>query len=349
MSAPHGGVRVALGQFAEPTDAMLDFACQLGVPGVSLNTPALPGERRWELADLSALREQVEARGLRLESVENVPNRFYERAMLRLPGWEEDVEHMAATIANVGAAGIDVLGLNFLPGSVWRTAVDIPARGGALVSGFDASRVEDGHFYVARRDHHLDDPFVAGASFVDGIERDEDQMWESFAAFTEALGPVALEAGVRIALHPDDPPVPQLGGIARILRDVDRLERALDVAGPAFGLNLCLGTVSSAGGEPAVLDAIERFGPAGRIVYVHFRDVLGTVPSFREAFLTEGNYDPPRVMAALLASGFDGFMLDDHVPRLVDDTPFAHRGRAHAIGYLQGLLDAHAAWRSLPA
>lgn len=337
------GARVALGQITAPTDELLAFAAQLGLAGVSLNTPALPGERRWETADLVALRERVESRGLRLESIENVPNHFYERAMLGLPGAEEDLEQMAATIANVGAAGIRVLGLAFMPGSVWRTAVDLRGRGGALVSGFDAGAL-DGDVFVARRDRRLADPFVRGATLTAGVERDADAMWESFAAFAAALAPVAQAAGVRIALHPDDPPVPRLAGIARILRDVDALERALALAGPAFGLTLCLGTLSSAGGEAAVLDAIRRFGPRGDIVYVHFRDVLGTVPAFREAFLGEGNYSPARVMAALLGSGFDGFILDDHVPRLVGDSDYAHRGRAHAIGYLQALLDAHAEW-----
>jgi mannonate dehydratase len=346
-AARAAAARVALGQLADPTDEMLTFAVQLGLSGVSLNTPALPGEHRWEAADLAALRERVESRGLHLESIENVPNRFYARAMLGLPGADDDLEHMAATIANIGAAGIGVLGLTFLPTSVWRTAVDLPGRGGALVSAFDAGAVAGGEVYVARRDRQLDDPFVRGATLVEGEERDDEAMWRNFEVFASALGPVAEAAGVRIALHPDDPPVPRLGGIARILRDVDGLERAVAIGGSSFGVNLCLGTISSAGGEAAVLDAIDRFGPAGNIVYVHFRDVLGTVPTFREAFLGEGNYSPPRVMSALLDNGFDGFILDDHVPRVVGDTAYAHRARAHAIGYLQALLDAHAEARSV--
>ena len=145
---------------------------------------------------------------------------------------------------------------------------------------------------------------------------------------------------MRLALHPDDPPVPALGGMARIFRSVDALERALSLApSPAFGLDLCLGTVSEMGGQAAVLEAIERFGPRGQIVYVHFRDVRGTVPRFQEAFLGEGNYHPLTVMRALRRVGFDGFILDDHVPRLTGDTAYAYRGRAHAIGYLQALLD----------
>ena len=348
MAPDRPGVRIVLGQLPEASDAMLAFAAQLGVSGVQLNTPLIPGDRRWETADLVALRERCESAGLRLEAIENVPNAFYERAMLGDAGADEDLEHMAATIRNVGAAGIPVLGLNFCPGSVWRTSVDGRARGGARVSGFDAEVARDGagEVYVARRDRRLDDPWVRDAQFLDGVVRSEEQMWESFTRFIRALAPVAEQAGVRIALHPDDPPLPVLAGVARILRDVDGLARALDIASsPAVGVNLCLGTLSSGGGEAAVLDAIARFGPAAQIVYVHFRDVRGTVPAFEETWLGAGNYRPVVVMGALLDSGFDGFIIDDHVPRMVDDTPFAHRGRAHETGYLQGLLDAHLALR----
>jgi mannonate dehydratase len=335
-----GAPRIALGQFAHPSDPMLRFAAQLGVEGVLLNTPAIPGERRWELADLVGLRERCEAHGLRLEAIENVPNAFYERAMLGIDGRDEDIENLSATIRNLGAAGVPVLGLNFCPGSVWRTWVGAEGRGGASVNGFDAAAAESGEsVYIARRDQRRDDPWVKDARFLDGVEIDEDGMWRNLEYFLRAIAPVAEEADVRIALHPDDPPVATLAGVARILRDVDRLERALQIASsPAVGLDLCFGTVSASGGEAAVLDAVERFGPRGQIVYVHFRDVRGTVPVFEECFLGEGNYRPERVMNALIASGFDGFIIDDHVPQLVDDTAFAHRGRAHATGYIQGLL-----------
>lgn len=336
--------RLALGQFSDPDDEMLAFAAQLGLEGVSLNVPRLPGERRWELRDLLELRRRCEARGLRLEGIENVPDGFYRRAMLGEPGRDEELEHLAATIHNIGRAGIPVLGLHFLPLSVWRTAVDGRGRGGAHVSAFDARELErpgaDRSVYVARRDLRLDDPFVGGGVAVDGAVADEASMWSNLECLLRALAPAAEAAGVRLALHPDDPPVPELGGVARVLRDVDALERMLALAdSPAVGLNLCLGTVSASGGEPAVLDAIRRFGPRGQIVCVHFRDVRGVVPAFAECFLGEGNYDPHRVMRELIASGFSGFMLDDHAPRLVGDTDYAHRGRAHAIGYLQALLD----------
>jgi mannonate dehydratase len=72
---------------------------------------------------------------------------------------------------------------------------------------------------------------------------------------------------------------------------------------------------------------------------VHFRDVQGTVPCFQECLLGEGNVDVIAAMCALKEVGFTGFLLDDHVPHIVDDTDWGHRARAHAIGYVQALIN----------
>ena len=92
------------------------------------------------------------------------------------------------------------------------------------------------------------------------------------------------------------------------------------------------------GGKANVKEMIEYFAPKGAIAYIHFRDVKGTVPNFTECFIGDGNYDPAEVMVLLAKSGFDGFLLDDHVPKMDDDSDWNHRGRAHAIGYMQGLI-----------
>jgi mannonate dehydratase len=340
-------MRIALGQIPWPDEEYLLFARQLGLAGIQFNTPRLPGTERWEYEDLVALRERCESYGLRVEAIENIPNAFYERCMLGLSGREQELEHVRATIRNIGRAGIPVLGFNFMPGSVWRTSMTAPGRGGARVSAFDFEAASDparaGDVFIARRDRRIleDESFVRDAHFGMGAELAEDAVWCNFGHFMEGILPAAEEAGVRLALHPDDPPVPVLGGIARVFRSVDALRRAVEIAdSPAFGLELCLGTISEMGGEAAVLDAIKSFGPAGKIVYVHFRDVQGTVPRFQESFLGEGNFDPLKVMRALKSVGYSGFILDDHVPRMTGDSQYAHRGRAHAIGYLQALLAA---------
>lgn len=340
-------MRIALGQIPAPEEELLIFARQLGLSSIQFNTPHLPGTERWEYEDLLALRERCERHGLRLEAIENMPNSFYDRCMLGLPGRERELEQVRATIRNVGRAGIPILGFHFMPGSVWRTSMTAPGRGGAAVSAFDLDVATDParapEIFIARRDRRLveNESFVQDAHFVVGAALDDDALWDNFRYFVESVLPAAEEAGIRLALHPDDPPVPSLGGLARIFRSVEALKRAAEIAAsPAFGFDLCLGTISEMGGEDAVLEAIASFGPAGKIAYVHFRDVQGTVPRFQEAFLGEGNYNPLRVMRALKRAGFAGFILDDHVPRMTGDTEYAHRGRAHAIGYLQALVAA---------
>jgi mannonate dehydratase len=338
-------IRVALGQVPGLTDEYIAYARQLGVPSIHLNTPALPGTRRWEVADLLALRQRAESAGLRLEAIENVPNDFYMDVMLGRPGRDEQIEDFQATIRNFGAAGIPLFGYHFFPAQVWRTSEGPDGRGGAIVTGYDHAIALDparqSDLLVSRREKAQDDPFVRGAKYETDRVLDDDAMWANYAYFIKAVIPVAEEAGVRLCLHPDDPPVPTLGGIARLFRSVDALRRARTIASsPAWALDLCLGTVSEMGGAAAVLDAIETFGPSGDIAYLHMRDVQGTVPAFHECFIGEGNYDPAEVVRRLHGMGFDGFLIDDHVPRMLDDTPYCHRGRAHAVGYLQGLVQA---------
>lgn len=340
------GMRIAIGQFNELTDEKLQFAAQLGVSGVQMNTPRLPGETRWEEADLRALVDKCAEYGLKMEAIENVPIHFFNKAMLGLPGRDEQIENYQATIRAMGRAGIPILGYAFMPNSVWRTSRTAPGRGGAHVTAFDMALVsgppDQQRAFVAKLDERKDAIWV---SAPDGENPDRvfsaEDMWANYEYFIKAVVPVAEEAGVKLALHPDDPPVPMLGGIARIFGSIEGFQRAYEITpSPAWGLDLCFGCCSEMpGGAQNVLNMIDFFGPLGKILYVHYRDVQGTVPTFQECFLGEGNYDPATVMLALKRTGFTGFMLDDHVPRVVDDTPWAHRGRAHAIGYLQGMMN----------
>jgi mannonate dehydratase len=312
-------MRVAVGQFSELSREQLSFARQLGAAGVQLNTPVLPGDKHWALNDLLWLRRRCESYGLRLEAIENTPISFYDKAMLGLPGRDEQIEHYQATIRNLGAAGIPILGYHWMPNGVWRTGWASPGRGGARVSSFDMSLVQ-------------------GDVLTPGRVVTADEMWENYAYFMRAVVPVAEEAGVTLALHPDDPPVLSLGGVARLFYNFEGFKRAMEIApSPNSGLDFCMGCWSEMG--PGVIEAIRYFGERGKIVYVHFRDVQGTVPCFQECFLGEGNVDVIAAMRALKEIGFTGFLLDDHVPHIVDDTDWGHRARAHALGYIQALIN----------
>lgn len=337
-------IRLAMGHVDELDDTVIAFAQQLGLTSVQFHTPSnLPGDRGyWDVDELLALRRRCEDAGLHVEGIENVPFRHWDKVLFGQPGRDEQLANYCRTIRNMAAAGITVLGHHFLPGYVWRTELRATGRGGALVTRFDADRVHEGNALAAYKltPPPADEPISA------------DEMWDNYRIFLDAVLPVAEEVGVRLALHPDDPPIDRpLGGIARIMSSPEGLMRAHEMAGgsPAWGLNLCLGTVSEMAGEASVNQVIDYFGHRGKIFYVHFRDVRGTVPRFDECFLGEGNYNPATVLRRLAAVGFDGFVIDDHVPAMVGDpdtwgdtSPAAYcsRGRAHAIGYLQGLFNA---------
>ena len=315
-------MRLALGQMRELTEENALFAKQLGIEDVQFNQlggGCLPSDRRWEYEDLLALRQQVEGHGLRLAAIENVPTSFYDKAMLGLPGRDEQIENYQAIVRNMGRAGIPILGYHWVPNGVWRTSRTTPDRGGARVTSFDYELVKDA-------------PLTHGRVFT------EEEMWANYTYFVKAVMPVAEEAGVKLALHPDDPPVPSLGGVARIFRSFEAFKRGLEIAdSPAAGLDFCQGCWSEMG--PGVLDAIRYFGSRGKILYVHFRDVKGHVPKFEETFVSTGNVDMFEAMKVYKEVGFTGFFLDDHVPHLVEDSAWGHRSRAYAIGYIQALLD----------
>ncbi|MFD7157495.1 mannonate dehydratase [Kribbella sp. NPDC059898] len=335
-------IRISLGHIDTYDARVATFAHQLGLRGVQLHTPdVLPGvEGFWSLPELRALRERCDADGLAIDGLENVPLAHFWKIQRGLPGRDEQIENYQKTIRNLAAVGIDLLGYNFLATYVWRTSMSAGGRGGAKVSAFDLAEVSRGNALAGYR---LTPDEPAGEPI------DAARMWANHQYFLDAVLPVAEEAGVRLALHPDDPPVDvPLGGIARIFTSPAALGRASAQAGgsPSWGLNLCLGTVSEMAGEDSINEVIDLLGPA--IWYVHFRDVQGTVPRFSECFLGEGNFDPARVIRRLLAAGFDGFLIDDHVPAMIGDldtwgdissAAYCSRGRAHAIGYLQGVLN----------
>ncbi|HEY2042027.1 MAG TPA: mannonate dehydratase [Jatrophihabitans sp.] len=338
------GIRLALGHIDEYDDSVAAFAHQLGLRSVQFHTPtALSGEEGyWSLSELQALRERCDRDGLVIEGLENVPAAHFWKIQRGLPGRDEQIENYHRTIRNMARVGIDLLGYHFMATYVWRTDLGGSGRGGAKVTGFNLDHASRGNAlasYKLTPDEPIDEPITA------------EQMWHNYQYFLDAVLPVAEEVGLRLALHPDDPPVDEpLGRAARIFTSPSAIAEGYRRANgsPAWGLNLCMGTVSEMAGEDSVNQVIELLGPPGRLFYVHFRDVQGTVPRFTECFLGEGNVNPARVIRRLNDAGFDGFLIDDHVPAMIGDldtwadtSPAAYcsRGRAHAIGYLQGVLN----------
>jgi len=337
-------IRIAVGQFRDDIDDKLRFAAQIGATGIQMNNPSLPGDERWEEKDVRALVEQVEAAGLKFEAIENVPTHFYHKAMMGLEGRDEQIENYQKTIRAVARAGVPVLGYHFMPNSVWTTNRGT-TRGGATARQFDIDVVEANENNLEILRSFMPTSLGRASSMPlfgkDGAVITEDQMWSNYEYFIKAVLPVAEEEGIRLALHPDDPPVPMLGGVARLFWRPAGFKKAYDMAGrsKAWALDLCLGCCSEMeGGKANVTEMIEYFSPKGAIAYIHFRDVQGSVPDFTECFIGDGNYDPAEIITLLARTGFDGFLLDDHVPKMDGDSDWNHRGRAHAIGYMQGLI-----------
>ncbi|MCB1741328.1 MAG: mannonate dehydratase, partial [Gammaproteobacteria bacterium] len=272
--------------------------------------------------ELLHLRKRIESFGLALEAIENVPIHFYEKALLGVAGRDEQIENYQATIRAVGRAGIPILGYHWMANRVWRTAKHDRTRGGAQISSFDMSLAE-----------RAPDTFDTRLS--------EDQVWSNYRYFIEAVLPVAEEEGVVLALHPDDPPVPSLGGVARVFRNLAGFRRAMEEIAPSpwHRLDFCMGTWAEMGMDE-MLAGLRHFLAARRIAYIHFRNVRGTVPCFEEAFIDDGDVDVVAVMRLLVEAGFDGILIDDHVPHMVNDTEWMHRGRAYSAGYIKGLMHA---------
>jgi mannonate dehydratase len=341
-------IRLTLGHVEGFDDTIATFAQQLGLTSIQFHTPSdLSGKDGfWSADELVDLCERCERFGLVVEGIENVPYGHWDKVLLGKPGREAQLENYKTTIRNMATAGIPVLGHHFLPTYVWRTDMRARGRGGALVSAYDETLADKGNALAGYK-------LAPDVPITDKLNR--QQMWDNYAVFLEAVLPVAEEVGVRLALHPDDPPTEApLGGVERILISPAAMKRAWELSGnsPAWGLDLCLGTVSEMAGEKSVNELIDFFGPKGKIFYVHMRDVQGVVPKFQESFLGEGNYDPAAVLRRLDSVGFDGFVIDDHVPAMIGDedtwgdtasAAYCSRGRAHAIGYLQGVMNAMAA------
>ena len=314
-------MRVGLGQFNEISEELLAFIKQLGVDDFLMNTPKLPGDRQWEYEDLAAIKAQADAADLRLMALENVPVSFYDQIMLGQEGREEQLQHMINTVRNMGKAGIPILGYHWMPNSVWRTPELATLRGGARSTRFTLAE-------------HDPEELTHGRVFT------HEEMWANYCWYLERLLPVAEEANVRLALHPDDPPTGNtLGGIARICSSFDDFKRNMDTFDSTHhGLDFCMGCWSEMGGHDNVIRAVEHFGGRDKIIYIHFRDVIGPVETFHETFIDCGQVDTFEVVKALHSVGFKGFMITDHVPHVAGDTPWGHRGRAHCIGFMQALI-----------
>ena len=314
-------MRAGFGQFKQATPEYLSFCAQFGATDVLLNTADLPGAGgRWQLSDLVKLRLNVEQYGLKLSALENVPADFYDQIMLGGPRRDEQIEAMIFTIRNIARAGIPVFGYHWMPSHVWRTT---PAsiRCQAVATAFDY-------------DEALSLPLTHDRVYTD------EEMWANLELWIKTITPIAEEEGIRLGIHPCDPPVAVLGGVPQLLRSFAAYKRLIEIyPSDSNAIEFCQGTFSEMKGED-IYEMIRYFGERRKILYVHFRNVSGQVPRFHEEFINTGYVDMHRAMKVYHEVGFDGFFIDDHVPQTYQDTEWGHRGRAFANGYIQAMIEA---------
>jgi mannonate dehydratase len=223
-------------------------------------------------------------------------------------------------LRGISAAGIPALGYNFKPMGNFRTT-SATGRGGTSYSTFDYDE-----FSQNRPKPH--DPPVS-----------EEEMWKHITHFLEGVIPVADKVGVRMALHPDDPPIPEpLGGVAQIVSTLDQYRRIFDIVpSDSNGMLFCQGCVTEMGVN--VYEAIREMATKNKIVFVHFRNVRGCLPSFQEVFLDEGDIDMHRAMAIYRDAGFNGPFMMDHTPGF-PQTDAGKAGQAYAVGYIRGVIQS---------
>ena len=298
------------------------LAVQCGVEGVVVRYPGST------LKDVRIARKTAEDCGLELLAIEG---------FLPIENIKTGTDHdgyqllaMKTLIRHMGQVGIPLLCYNFMSGTDWvRTQLDAPERGGAKVTAFN---LED-----ARQAVSLNSTIQLDASVTISAE----DLWKNLESFLREVIPIAEESGVTLVMHPDDPPLAEFQGKARIMNSLESFERLLSlVPSPRNAICFCLGTFVEMGVD--VIDTIQRLG--SHIKYVHFRDVRGTADAFVETFHDNGPTDMAAVIRALNACKYRGPIRPDHVPQLFGedegDPGYTMLGRLFAFGYIRGLLDA---------
>jgi mannonate dehydratase len=297
-------------------------ARQLGIDHAVVLGPPGPEWRLWDYGRMLALKKKFEDAGLDLIALEGlVP---MDEMKAGSAGRDAQIEEFCRVIENAGALRIPVICYSWMVFFTWaRTSTTTRGRGGALVTSYE---------------HHLTERAPEAAR----LRVTEPALWETFTYFLHRVVPVAEKAKVRLALHPDDPPLPRVLGVSRIFGKVANYDRAMAmIESEANAICFCQANFGLMEGPARTPDLIRHYGE--RIAFAHFRDVRGTAENFVETFHDEGHTDMFACMQAYRDIGFAGPIRPDHAPAMAGDPNlnpgYEALGRLFAIGYMRGLLE----------
>ena len=331
LKAVKGPVRMSVGHQHDHSESTLTLLAALGVNHICSGVPSRKFDEAWSVDGLTRLRRAVEAHGIALEAVplplESAPIKkaaFPEILLAKDPERDQALESICQMIRNAGKAGIPMVKYNLTFLGVVRTG-DVAGRGGARYKDFEYAKTHP------------------EAEVTEAGQVTQEIYWDRITYFLKKVVPVAEEAKVKIALHPQDPGLPQdrpYQGVVAVLSCVDGLKRFVDtVPSPYHGLNFCQGTITEMLRNPneEIHDVIRYFGTRKKIFNVHFRNIAGGYLNFRETFPDNGDVDMPRVLRTYQEVGFNGMVMPDHVPAVEGD-PGGIKAFSYCFGYIQALL-----------
>ena len=300
------------------TDEDLLFLKQIGIRWARIEF----GEQA-TFAEMAGLEQRLKKFGMKIFSGVHYAYRHLD-VQLGRPGRDKKIEEYCEFLRNCGKLGIEAANYDFHPGNTYTTAEVLSERG-----------------YKARQFKLTDFRSKVEKKMFDR-EYTADDIWANYTYFMKAVLPVAEEAKVKLALHPDDPPVAMMNGVAKVFVHYDGYKRAEQIAGSSkyWGLTFCVGTWSEGGTKMGknVFEMIQDFGARGKIVDVHFRNVSSPMPDFVETFPDDGYMDMYKVMKALRQVKFSGTVVPDHVPELAGDKGIRRAGTAYCVAYMRSLL-----------
>lgn len=315
----------------KPDERKWTLARQIGIEHVITKAmPSLSGKPApYDLTALRSIQQEFAEAGFQLYGLEGDQ---FDMAPIKLglPNRDECIDNYRQMLRNMGRLGIRLLCYNFMASIGWyRTRIDIPERGGALVSEYKHDDARE----LVPEDQRIT----------------EAQLWDNLFYFLDAVLPVAEEHGIEMALHPDDPPVSPLKGVGRILTSAAAFDQILErYPSPANGITFCQASFKTMGED---LKAIARpWFEDDRIFFLHLRDIEGHKYHFRETFHDNGPTSMAEMLSFYHELGFDGPLRPDHAPLMYGETPgtfsggisagYEITGKIFAIGYLKGICQA---------